>query len=68
MIYGNAAQLDGLIERMETELSEECTVVATGGLARFVIPYCRHAISLDDKLLMKGLLMLYKKNRELIQP
>ncbi len=68
VIYGNAAQLDGLIERMETELSEKCTVVATGGLARFVIPYCRHAISLDDKLLMKGLLMLYKKNRELIQP
>ena len=62
IIYGNAAQLDGLIKRMETEIGESCSVVATGGLARFVIPYCSHAIDIDDKLLMKGLLMLYKEN------
>lgn len=63
IIYGNAAQLDGLIGRMEAELAKTCTVVATGGLSRFVIPYCRHDILMDDKLLMKGLLMLYKRNK-----
>ena len=63
IIYGNAAQLDGLIGRMEAELTKTCTVVATGGLSRFVIPYCRHDILMDDKLLMKGLLMLYKRNK-----
>ena len=62
IIYGNAAQLDGLIRRMEEEIGQSCSVVATGGLARFVIPYCTHDIKMDDKLLMKGLLMIYKEN------
>ena len=63
IIYGNAAQLDGLLGRLEQELGESCTVVATGGLSRFVIPYCSHKVIMDDKLLMKGLLMLYNENR-----
>lgn len=62
ILYGNAAQLDGIIERMEAELGEPCHVVATGGLARFVVPLCKHEIVLDDKLLMKGLLALYREN------
>ena len=33
MIYGNAASIDGMIERMEEELGCKCTIVATGGLA-----------------------------------
>jgi type III pantothenate kinase len=43
-------------------LGEPATVVATGGLAHFVIPLCRHKIHLDDNLLLKGLLFLYRKN------
>ena len=63
IIYGNAAQLDGLLQASEQELGESCTAVATGGLSRFVIPYCSHKVIMDDKLLMKGLLMLYNENR-----
>ena len=63
IIYGSASQLDGLIKRMEAELGDTCTVVATGGLARFVIPYCSHPVQMDEKLLMKGLLMLYNENK-----
>lgn len=63
LIYGNAAQLDGLIDRIEKELSEKCRIVATGGLSRFVVPYCSHDIIMDDKLLIKGLLILYNENK-----
>ncbi len=62
ILYGNAGALDGLIDRINEELGEHCTVVATGGLARTVIPLCRHKIILEEDLLLKGLLILYHKN------
>lgn len=62
ILYGNAAMIDGLIDRMEAELKATASLVATGGLAPFVLPLCRHQIHYDDALLLKGLLILYKKN------
>lgn len=62
ILYGNAGQIDGIIDRMEEELGESCSIVATGGLAGFVVPLCRHDIVLDKKLLMRGLWELYKLN------
>lgn len=61
-IYGNADMLDGLICRMEKELKSPAAVIATGGLAPFVIPHCKHSIIYDDGLLLKGLKLLYDKN------
>lgn len=63
IMYGSAAMIDGIIDRMEAELGAPASVVATGGLARFVTPLCRHKISYEDDLLLKGLLILYNKNR-----
>lgn len=62
IIYGNADLLDGIITRMEQELGGKAVVLATGGLAQFVIPHCRHQILYDDGLLLKGLKLLYDKN------
>ncbi len=61
-LYGHAAAIDGLITRIEEELEEKCTVVATGGLAFLVVPLCRHQIILEDDLLLKGLQIIYNKN------
>ena len=63
MMYGTAAMLDGVIERIEEELGYTCTLVATGGLAQFVIPLCKREIILEKDLLLKGLNIIYKKNR-----
>ena len=63
IIYGNAAIMDGLIDRIEAELGEKCTILATGGLAEVIIPHCRHKILVDDDLLLKGLKIIYEKNR-----
>ena len=62
IIYGNAAQIDGIIDRMEQELGQTASIVATGGLARLITPICRHKIVYDDALLLKGLLTLYRRN------
>ena len=61
-VYGTAALVDGMIDRMETELGEPVTVVATGGLAGTVVPYCRRKIEYEPALLLKGLAILYEKN------
>ena len=62
-IYSSAAAIDGLIDRLEEELDGEVTVIATGGLAKKIVPYCRRKLILDDELLLKGLAVIYRKNR-----
>ena len=62
IIYSTASSIDGIIERMEEELGETCTVISTGGLARVIVPYCKRNIILDDRLLLKGLMLIYQKN------
>ena len=64
MIYGNAALIDGVIERIEEELGEPCTVIATGmeRLCEGIIPCCRHEIRIDTNLMMEGLRRIYYRN------
>ncbi len=62
IIYGTVDMIDGILDRMEAELGESPTIISTGGLARFITPLCRHKIHYDDALLLKGLLILYRKN------
>ena len=64
IIYSSAASLDGIVERIEEELGTKATVVATGGLAKKIIPYCKKKITLDEELLLKGLLIIYEKNNK----
>lgn len=61
-VYGTAALVDGMIDRMEGELGQPVTAVATGGLAGTVVPYCRRKIEYEPALLLKGLAILYEKN------
>lgn len=42
---------------------EKATVIATGGLAKSIVPYCKEEVILNDDLLLKGLLRVYLKNR-----
>ena len=63
MIYSNAAAIDGIIDRVEEELGQTVTVVATGGLADLIVPFCRRKVLLDKDLLLKGLWVIYNKNK-----
>ena len=63
MVYGMAAMIDGVCDRIEEELGSACTVIATGGIARDITPFCKRDVILDENLLLEGLLILYKKNQ-----
>ena len=62
IMMGAAAMLDGMVARMEEELGCSTTVIATGGIARYVIPLCRTEIHYERDLILKGLAALYKEN------
>lgn len=63
IILGNAAMVDGVIDRIEEELGEKATVVATGGLSKCIMEHCKKDIIYDADLLIKGLWILYCKNK-----
>lgn len=64
IIMGQAASMDGLIERITEELGYSAQVVATGGLAGCIIPYCKKEVICDNELTLKGLGIIYHKNVE----
>jgi type III pantothenate kinase len=62
-IYGYAGAVDALIRRSRDELGEDTvSVVATGGPAGVIVPYCREIEEFDPDLTLKGLLALYEMN------
>ena len=63
-VYGAAAMLDGMIDRFRQELGKEAAVVATGGIASRIVPLCQTHIVYDEHLLLKGLNIIYRKNRK----
>lgn len=62
-VIGAAAQIDGFYRLVREELQMQLTCVVTGGLGRFVLPWCRERVLYEPDLQMKGLLYLYKTNR-----
>ena len=58
-IYGAAAQIDGLTQRVEALLGQPVTLVLTGGLSHLILPYCAHPLCYDEYLQLRGLRYLY---------
>ena len=64
VLFVSQPALSHRLSALEEELGTEATVVATGGLAKKIIPYCKKKIMLDEELLLKGLLIIYEKNNK----
>ena len=62
-MFGTAAMLDGLADRVETQLGQPLTVVATGGLAPYIMPCCKRKVEYDPDLLFRGLALIYRRNK-----
>lgn len=60
IIYGTAAMIDGIIDRISETFVTPVTIVATGGMAKTIVPHCRHDIVRDDFLQFKGILHAVK--------
>lgn len=65
LIHGAAAMLDGVLDRVESELGcPAASVVVTGESAGVVIPNCRRSgITIDEDLVMYGLWCIWRRNR-----
>ncbi len=63
VVFGNASMLDGMIDRFIDDFAAPLKVFATGGLAETIIPHCKHEITLDKNLVLKGLHIIYNKNK-----
>jgi type III pantothenate kinase len=61
LVFGTAAEVDGVIERIQKELGP-VTVVATGGLAEVVMPHCHSIDHHDAWLTLEGLRLVFERN------
>ena len=62
IMFGTASMLDGMIDRFRAETGWNFTIVATGGLAKHIVPLCHNEIVYDRHLIIKGLARLYRDN------
>lgn len=63
VIFGAAAQVDGMIERIREELGKnDLPILATGGLSKLIVPLCKSNVELVELLTLEGLFEIYKKN------
>jgi type III pantothenate kinase len=63
IVYGFAGQVEGIVRRLRAELGESTHVIATGGLARALVPFVRETIDeVDDLLTLVGLRLIWMRN------
>jgi type III pantothenate kinase len=62
VIFGFAGLIDGLARRIERELGGDPTLIATGGLAHAIAPYCETIDEVDDLLTLTGLRLVWERN------
>ena len=62
VLYGFAAQVDGLARRITDELGSSATVVATGGLSELIAPYTETIDHVEPWLTLEGLRVVYERN------
>lgn len=62
IVYGFAAQVDGIAERLRLELGDELKLIATGGLASHIVPFCDSVKRVDDQLTLTGLRLIHDRN------
>lgn len=62
LVFGSAAQVDGLVARLREEVGGAVTTVATGGLAPLIVPHCRTVDVTDPDLTLHGLRLVFDRN------
>jgi type III pantothenate kinase len=63
VIFGHASLIDGMIDRINLELGEKLPVIVTGGYSTVITSHCNHEMTTDEYLVLKGLNIIYNKNK-----
>jgi len=63
LVFGTAAEVDGVVERIQKDLGP-ATVVATGGLAGVVMPHSHSIDHHDPWLTLEGLRLIFERNTQ----
>jgi len=61
VLYGFAAQVDGIVERIKAEIGD-ATVIATGGLASLIAPITTQVEYFEPWLTLHGLRIVHERN------
>jgi len=64
LLYGHAALIDGMIQRMRAERGILAPVIATGGFAGLVAPLCRRVDEVVDSLTLDGIRLIFTMRQE----
>jgi len=63
--YGYVSLVDGIVTRMKETVTTKPWVIATGGLAALLFQESHSLDEVDELLTLKGLKILYEKNKDL---
>ncbi len=63
-IYGFAGLTEGIVARLKSCLNQDPVVIATGGLAPLIAPYCPVIENVLPELTLEGLKIIYQHHRE----
>lgn len=64
ILYGYVGQVEGIVSRIKAQSKVEPLVIATGGLARLIANESTAIDIVEPFLTLKGLQLIYKRNRE----
>lgn len=64
ILYGYVGQVEGIVRRMKEQSKEKPMVIATGGLASLIEQESNAIDIVDPFLTLKGLQLIYKRNKE----
>ena len=63
VVYGFAAQVDGIVTAIRRELGTDARAIATGGLAELIYPHASTIERVDPFLTLEGLRLVWERNR-----